>query len=638
MKRFFLSILYIILIAGTALAQKNDFAERKLSAALFQKNDIAATAFYNKKMSDGDSSYMVDYASSLCRLHQFSESYNLYKVSDKKKQIDKPTRASEFIQLTKMFDSALANSVDSSYEVMLLSAGYKKVPAGKSDFRYAIPIASCFNSDADDFGVCTVDNNVLFASTRSTQQANIENSLIRTYKLNNKNTCEVDSLISEAGILGIIGKLEAKFNCGPVNISKDKSKIFVTVNQSKKSKNGTYNLTILESHRYITGYYSELQHVPFDSVIYSVQHPFYDDHSGYLYFSSNMPGGAGGFDIYRIKYDGSNWGKPENITYANTAATEAFPSVDTSGNLYYSGKTVNGFGGLDIMRVEKGKTTPTLLEYPVNTAYDDFGMIVTDTRHGYFCSNRKTEKGGDNIYSYAIEFPPYKVALTVEDENSKAPLKDVTIEIKYADTSFTVVSNDSGKFMMTLPGEREGTKWNPKITLTKRGYVPLALTSSFALEDERNISISTVIHKEPIAPVAIIKATQVAPVIKVGVDLGKVLKLDTIYFDVNKWDIRPDAAIQLDKVANAMVEMPNLVIELGSHTDSRGSAQANQALSQKRAEASGRYILSKGIDPKRLTWKGYGEAKPLNKCKDGVKCTEKQYSVNRRTEFKIVKM
>lgn len=119
--------------------------------------------------------------------------------------------------------------------------------------------------------------------------------------------------------------------------------------------------------------------------------------------------------------------------------------------------------------------------------------------------------------------------------------------------------------------------------------------------------------------------------IKIGQDLGKLLNLNPIYFYLGKWDVRPDAAIELDKIVKAMQEFPSLIIELGSHTDSRASAKFNQTLSRKRAKSSGKYILSKGIDPKRITWKGYGESKLLNKCKDGVRCSEDDHSKNRRT-------
>jgi outer membrane protein OmpA-like peptidoglycan-associated protein len=148
--------------------------------------------------------------------------------------------------------------------------------------------------------------------------------------------------------------------------------------------------------------------------------------------------------------------------------------------------------------------------------------------------------------------------------------------------------------------------------------------------ENKNITLN-----QPLKPIKVIMPPVVK--IKIGQDLGKLLNLNPIYFDLGKWDVRPDAAIELDKIVKAMQEFPGLIIELGSHTDSRASAKFNQTLSQKRAESSGKYILSKGIDPKRLTWKGYGESKLLNKCKDGVKCSEDDHSKNRRTEFRIVK-
>jgi len=123
---------------------------------------------------------------------------------------------------------------------------------------------------------------------------------------------------------------------------------------------------------------------------------------------------------------------------------------------------------------------------------------------------------------------------------------------------------------------------------------------------------------------------------KKGLDIGKYYKVGMIYFDVNKFNIRPDAAIELDKIIKALVENPEISIELGSHTDCRGSAKSNQTLSQNRAESSANYIIEKGnISKDRLTFKGYGETQILNKCIDGVQCTPDEHALNRRTEFKI---
>jgi outer membrane protein OmpA-like peptidoglycan-associated protein len=579
---------------------------------------------------------LVDYASSIFRLHQYARSFELYKSAHRKNMLNNPVNINEFIQLEKIFHAENVTTIAANHEKTLSTAGYKKIAVGKSNFKYAVPKTVCFNSNADDFGIFPIDNLLLFSSTRNKLDKNIENSLIKTFAVKN-NSCEAVSISEENDniILKQINKINTKYHLGPVCISKDKSKIFVTVSQKNKDKNGIYNLTILVS-TLINNVYSDFIALPFENVNFTMQHPSYDNNSGYLFFSSNMTGGAGGFDIYKTKYDGIKWSTPENIVAINTASTEAFPFISTNGDLYYSGKTIDGFGGLDILKLEKGNSTPILLDQPINSAYDDFGIFISDNLQGYFCSNRITENTNDNIFTYQIQIPPYKFMIVVKDEQMKTYLKDATIKIKYKDSVTTVMSNDSGAISFMLPGDLEESTWNAELTFIKTGFVSLTATASEKLGEQRNFIIEKMIRKEELAPV--IEVKQVAEKLKVGVDLGKLLNLNPIYFDVNKFDIRTDAANELDKIVKAMNELPNLIIELGSHTDSRGSTKSNQELSQKRAESSGKYIISKGIDAKKLSWKGYGESKPLNKCKDGVKCSEPEYSINRRTEFKIVKM
>ena len=126
--------------------------------------------------------------------------------------------------------------------------------------------------------------------------------------------------------------------------------------------------------------------------------------------------------------------------------------------------------------------------------------------------------------------------------------------------------------------------------------------------------------------------------IEIGAEVGKAISVNPIYFDLGKWNIRPDAAIELDKVVNVMNENPTMEIELGSHTDSRGSDKANLALSDKRAKSSAAYIMTKGIARERIKGKGYGESKLLNDCGNNSNCKEEEHQLNRRTEFIITKM
>jgi outer membrane protein OmpA-like peptidoglycan-associated protein len=164
-----------------------------------------------------------------------------------------------------------------------------------------------------------------------------------------------------------------------------------------------------------------------------------------------------------------------------------------------------------------------------------------------------------------------------------------------------------------------------ELKFEKEGYISKSLAFEKKLERSGDIKVNEILD---------LKLEKV----QLGLDIGKIINLNTIYFDLGKADIRPDAAIELDKVVKAMNDNPNWKVEVGSHTDSRGAANANLTLSDKRAKSTAKYIISKGIDQSRITGKGYGEKKIINKCKDGVKCSDEEHQQNRRTEFKIVGM
>ena len=160
-----------------------------------------------------------------------------------------------------------------------------------------------------------------------------------------------------------------------------------------------------------------------------------------------------------------------------------------------------------------------------------------------------------------------------------------------------------------------------KVKFEKNGYLAKTTIYEKQVEQEGVFEIQTLLTK-----------------IDVGADLGKLINIKPIYFNVGKWNIRPDAAIELDKIVGVMIENPSMEIELGSHTDSRGSASSNMRLSDRRAKSSAKYIKDRIPKPERITGKGYGEEQLLNKCKDGVPCSKEEHQLNRRTEFKIIKM
>lgn len=216
---------------------------------------------------------------------------------------------------------------------------------------------------------------------------------------------------------------------------------------------------------------------------------------------------------------------------------------------------------------------------------------------------------------------------TIADKNTGEKLNEV--EVLIIDSVRKTVVLDKltsldGGFRQVLNNVKLNDNLGYNIVLSKKGY--LAKKASVSLR-----VTSYEINLNDYMEVALNK-------IDVGADIGKLLQIKPIYFDVGKSTIRSDAAVELDKVVKAMKENPGLVIELGSHTDSRGNNAANLSLSDKRAKASAAYIVSKGIEKKRIYGKGYGESQLINQCADGVKCSEEEHAANRRTEFKILKI
>jgi outer membrane protein OmpA-like peptidoglycan-associated protein len=217
---------------------------------------------------------------------------------------------------------------------------------------------------------------------------------------------------------------------------------------------------------------------------------------------------------------------------------------------------------------------------------------------------------------------------TINESATGAPMTDVKVVIKDLSKDAIVFegkTSAAGEFIKSFSNYSINQIMKMELKFEKEGYISKSLAFEKKLERSGDIKVNEILD---------LKLEKV----QLGLDIGKIINLNTIYFDLGKADIRPDAAIELDKVVKAMNDNPNWKVEVGSHTDSRGAANANLTLSDKRAKSTAKYIISKGIDQSRITGKGYGEKKIINKCKDGVKCSDEEHQQNRRTEFKIVGM
>ncbi|QPH40489.1 OmpA family protein [Pedobacter endophyticus] len=352
---------------------------------------------------------------------------------------------------------------------------------------------------------------------------------------------------------------------------------------------------------------------------YSTGDPFITSQGNRLYFVSDMAGGLGGTDIYYVeKTSEGEWGKPVNMQSVNTPGNERTPFVDGENRFYFASDGGVGMGGLDIFELAKngsGAEQVKNMGYPINSPQDDFAFNINSANGAvYLSSNRTGGLGSDDIYSFDNKtIFAFKLNGRVYDKATNQPVANANVTLQREDGSALKVETDaSGIFNFKLNDGADFT-----LSGEKRNY-----RSDVAQLNTKGLSSLTTIEKDLFLE---------------PIDFSKEIVLRDIYYDFDKWEIRPDAALALDKLVATLNDNPTIWIELASHTDSRGNAVYNQVLSEKRAKAAVQYIVSKGINKNRIEAKGLGENELLNRCSDGVKCTAAEHQLNRRTTFKIVR-
>ncbi|WP_196891062.1 OmpA family protein [Aureivirga marina] len=485
------------------------------------------------------------------------------------------------------------------------------------------------NTKFSDFGTTFFqDSLVVFASPDTKHQI-----VKRVWKGNNQPFLElyIGKIDEEGDILDVkkfSKKVNTKYHEADVTFTKDGKKVFFTRNNFYNDKysedeDGMNHLSIYIAEINEEGEWINEQEFPYNSTDYSVGHPTLSKDEKTLYFVSDMPNGFGKTDIYKIsvKEDGS-FGKAENLgEKINTKGKEMFPFLDVDNVLYFAS---NGMeekkGGLDIYAVKMYSdfiTDPKLLDKKINTKYDDFAFVIhPKTRKGYLSSNRKLGKGDDDIYfleeKEPIKFDCFEI---VEGEISLPEnilgetivsvlneKKDTVVSQKLIDKSYKFKLPCEEKFEIILTNELFKEKRIPVETSYKNGQ-----NHSFTSELE---------YKKP--------------------HLNDKIVLDKIHFDLDKWNIRPDAADQLDEIVAILKKYTDINVHATSHTDSRASDAYNQKLSQNRAKSTVEYLIKNGIAAERITFEGKGETEHVNKCKNDVRCSEEEHQQNRRTEFLIV--
>jgi outer membrane protein OmpA-like peptidoglycan-associated protein len=343
-----------------------------------------------------------------------------------------------------------------------------------------------------------------------------------------------------------------------------------------------------------------------------------------------MKGTYGASDIFKIKIneDGS-YGKPENLgSKINTEGRESYPFITKDNKLLFASDGQPGYGGFDIFVIDldNPNALPINIGNKINSPMDDFAMFWNrETRLGTFTSNRKGGVGDDDIYLIE-EVIPFVFEVEVP---LKGTLQDLISKDFLNDAQVVLLDNNDNVIGKTKTDDKGNYTFDPiksnqtyKIRIEKEGYETQQKTVT-ASQYETEINVPVVVSSLKVK-------------IDKGVDIANVIKFNQIYFDLDKSNIRKDAQVELEKIVEVLKTYPKINIEIGSHTDARQHRKYNKILSQKRAEATLNYLVKRGISKSRLTAKGFGELQLVNKCSDGIICSEKEHQQNRRSTFIIV--
>lgn len=415
---------------------------------------------------------------------------------------------------------------------------------------------------------------------------------------------------------------------GPATFSEVRNEVYFALTRQptreerkRKRDDVTVNIEIFSSALNAENWGEEAKPFRYNNITeWSVGDPFLTASGDTLYFASDMPGGYGGTDIYYVVRRGDgDWGEAINMGQrVNTAGDERFPSVSEDGVFYFSSNGHLGMGGLDVFRVENHGNVASIenLGFPFNSPHDDFSIRFVQGKEGYFASNRMGGTGSDDIYWFNLD-KVLQLDLSGGVYNAKTKLP-----VSGALVTLTPLGDETEA--ITLNAERDG-KFRFNLS-ADTDYLLLADQTGFRPMEPLRFTTKGIDSS----------ATFAMELFLQPVEVEEVVVLRNIYFDFDDATIRPDAAIELDKIAAFLDSDPSVRIELSAHTDSRGTHAYNMGLSQRRADAAVAYLVSRGIASERLVAKGYGFTKLANACDKGVECTEEEHQWNRRVEFFVI--
>lgn len=588
----------------------------KIAQCYEKLNNPEEVAYYSSQSvshSSADANDVYEYAEALSSTENYDKADRIYARYAQMNASDSRTeRKREGL-----------DEVESLYEDSL---GYKVKPAS-------------FNTDVTEFAPAFIGGDLMFVSNRGKakflQKVDMrdETFFLDLYKLNGSEATKVEGLNDH-------------LHEGPMSELED-GKVIITTNYPHTKKNSLRNdPSKLRMLIYEEGAeeWEQVSEFPHNSMSYSVGHPSYDAENKVLYFASNMSGGKGGVDIYKVSYSNGDWGSPENVEAINTEGDEMFPFVQM-GDLYFASNGRGGLGGLDIYKTKADGGVIYTMGFPVNTSRDDFGIVLgEDGKNGYFSSNREGGEGMDDIYEVTI----YKLRLEAK------PIDEETGES--VGGNWTVVDTRTGdKANFSKQGDKavfDGLRGRSYTVTTDDEYYAESSGSFTADTKEDNLSVN-VPMKRTKAPVEIEGAEGSEYVVvhnlakpqtyKLGLhklelvnenDLteeDKPIVIEDVFFKFNSDEI-VSGVNEIDKVIAILKGYEDVEVELTAYCDARGSSRYNEKLAERRAQRVEDYMKANQINPDRISSVNIGENDLYNNCK---KCNEEDHQQNRRVEFTL---
>lgn len=608
----------------TKVAEKGhgtqEIYQRLGNSYYFNGDYVNASKWYSKLLEEGntsdiDSEYYYRYSQTLKTVNNLKESNRYFELFSKQKPSD--PRSSLF-----------ANAKNYLEEL-------KKVSN-----RYSIEDANV-NTEFSDYGGAFYDGSLVFTSSRKNSGLSkrihswTDQSFSKLYRstINSSGGLEKVELLDKS--------LDTKFNEATAVFTNDGKTVYFTRNNYNNGKEGKDDNDVILLKLYKAelsdGKWDNVQELPFNSDVYNCAHPALSLDNKTLYFASNMPGTLGSSDLFKVSInDDGSFGTPVNLGgKINTPGRETFPFISENNELYFASDGLLGLGGLDVFAtkfLDNGSHSKVYnVGSPINSEFDDFAYLInSETKYGFFSSNRASGMGYDDIYKFKEDKTlPFDCEQKIE-----GIITDVKTGAIIANAKVILFDKDHMELSTTTSDEKAYYSFE-KMGCDSNFYIKVE-TEEFDV-NEKNV---TTPQESGITVKDISLEKRYIP-INPGDDLAKIYNIENIYFDLDKWAITKKAEQKLNILLSVMELHPQLKIDVRSHTDCRQTMQYNAILSDRRAKSTMAWLIKKGIDKSRLTGKGYGETQLINDCgcepTNKSDCNEEQHQANRRSEFIIIK-